>query len=1120
MVASQCALLLRNRNFPPIASSLFRTIRSKQVKKHLSLVQPLSANTQQLSTIPTKLLATNESSSLQSSRRCFISNLQCTNPATPYTIPQHFFSTETNKNKASKTNSKVGKARNQTRARRRRKTSPNRSTKRKPPSTSTATTKRILNTKSRNRYPQQKLNNRYPSNYDHHYNSRKKSNASMDSIRLYKMERRLTYLLSNYYELLGVSMSRLNGSSDQNTYVYTNPHLSLPYYSSISTPNLASILLHPSLKYNSYPKVDSENSSSVDDSTNNVTHSSSSTSVVPYETLVQSELVYQQVQSTIRQIIIGWIYAQDVDMDVHTNANISKKFWNYKDGEFHGDGNSNGERTATKPNVGYSLQMEYDTSDYKEEDDDGDDEISENSNNQTTNTTPETENPPPLPFKSAVQVLRAQYPIRAEIWLDKMEELRSERDQLIQRSLQRQDEENTIFRRLGSMVSNIIGGIFSKEEESTGKKNLTLSAHLDPKYTPTTSLYLKLLRAHRLTYYRKILVDSYNSNIDASTRTVDDDSANGIEVGSFSSSRNSPLSSPSSSLSFLSSKAITKRQENLFLKSQVSQKHGNPNVDPREDGMILYEELLKQYAHVGEKANEANEICREILQYRQSLYEQYEDRNEKENKDNHDHRNWFSRKPTLYQMKKDASLIRLVMKAYAKDSLSNGQNALRTEELLQSLKEMEVTRNLPKGTLATPESYNQCLRAYQLAGSKALPDITARTQRLFHEISTQVWENDLNCDDFENDEEEMEEVDLEIEADDKDEGRDLLQNTESGLSSRSTTSEPSHRRHKSHAKMKMERDLIDLYNRVISIYGSSMDVNYLHKAKSILQYMEKTYIEPGHKFQIPPNTWCFNLVLRGFIQQREKNTKIVAHMGASFLNRMMVLPNAKPNYETYALLLQLWMLSAPSSVGIQSEKIFSQLEADAILTQQLLSSKRQNKYNSNYGDGAMPEVDVKMYTRLIRNWGLAAARMVPNSAQRAYDILCRMEVESGTLIGIDPEFGESPFCQKNLRPDTRTYENVIGVCIRTSDPEEYDKALEIAFATYERMVQLKLKPDVIGMLKCVTNLVPSAQSRKRSALAEKVLQTGIEHGQINDAVKGVLRKCSPDVYDDYFGDSQ
>ena len=110
---------------------------------------------------------------------------------------------------------------------------------------------------------------------------------------------------------------------------------------------------------------------------------------------------------------------------------------------------------------------------------------------------------------------------------------------------------------------------------------------------------------------------------------------------------------------------------------------------------------------------------------------------------------------------------------------------------------------------------------------------------------------------------------------------------------------------------------------------------------------------------------------------------------------------------------------------------------------------------------------------------VSASKKLLHSAKRAYELLRRMEVESGYDVGIDPSFGESPFWNKDIAPDPKTYESVISVCAKTSNPDEVNDALEIAFSTYRRMIEYGMKPDVIGMLKCISRIVPSAQSEKR-----------------------------------------
>ena len=61
-----------------------------------------------------------------------------------------------------------------------------------------------------------------------------------------------------------------------------------------------------------------------------------------------------------------------------------------------------------------------------------------------------------------------------------------------------------------------------------------------------------------------------------------------------------------------------------------------------------------------------------------------------------------------------------------------------------------------------------------------------------------------------------------------------------------------------------------MYNRV----SISNGINYLHKAKSVLQYMEKTYSEPERKFQILSDTHPFNNLQRGLSINGRKIQKL------------------------------------------------------------------------------------------------------------------------------------------------------------------------------------------------------------------------------------------------------
>ena len=753
--------------------------------------------------------------------------------------------------------------------------------------------------------PQVQGNNNQISKFQNIPKRFKRENRITDtSIRLYKMERRLTYLLSQYYTTLGITMNdNTTRHDDESSNANVTSTLNLPFYPTIQTSELASVLLHGN-DYKAHPNM-----------------------IQSFDLLHTTETLYQQIQAVTRQIIIGWMELYE------------KKTRPYKKHKYviH----------APTPDV-------------------------------------------------------AQYPIRSEIWLDKMEELRWERYQLVELyqdqeqsesenelEKEKKEAESTFISHFLSMVKN---KLFPSKPILQQTKIFELEAHLN--YEPTSSLYANLIKIHRKSIF--------------------------LNLGS----------------NFI----VKERCESILQKWNRSKERGNINSNDQTE-LELQEEMMRLYARFGEKANEADELCQKILhQYNQLDANENENENENEN----------ATKKKFHKIINQAALLRLVIKSYGRKRDINLDDLNRVEELLNDLKELEKQYDFKTGSLATPEAYTSCFRVYKNIDWRLLPDKATKTQRLFYEISTHIWEN----------------IDPEG-------------ITKSG---------------------RYIRNLISMYNVVLSIYSSSKQMNDLEKAKSILQYMEKTYIESGHKFQIPPNTESFNHVLRGFVKQRNVSESI-AKVGSSFLTRMSFLPDAKPNYETFVHLLALWNQSNAMNAGMQSDMIFHAMEL------QSLKSK----------DDSLP-IDLNMYNKLLSNWGVSASFNVPNAIKRIHEIVSQMEVESGRLVGIDPELGESPFWDPNLAPDDQTYSNVIQACSRTGNSK--DQALTIALSTYERMIQNGCNPDTEAMLHCINKLVSTAQPEKRIMLVEQVMQPVIENDNMTNALKLTLRKCSPDVYNDLFGNEK
>lgn len=345
-----------------------------------------------------------------------------------------------------------------------------------------------------------------------------------------------------------------------------------------------------------------------------------------------------------------------------------------------------------------------------------------------------------------------------------------------------------------------------------------------------------------------------------------------------------------------------------------------------------------------------------------------------------------------------------------------------------------------------------------------------------------------------------------------------------------------------------------LFLQIFSKLGNLSDPIPTHRAKELLGFMLKTLSKEDRNKHILPNTYSFNCVLESLLKLPEEihmNTKNqsfeqVAELCTSYYKKLAVYSSqqplknlicpssmpftgdynvhgSRPYYKTYKHLFELWKKSKSKDAGMQSEIIFSQMEHD--YHSSCLVQLSENDRNSDINDQKIEVLknllvaapNTELYLHLIENWGISSKYgKVTGTAKRAYDIMRRMELQSR----IDTEFDSFEEGQKNqlsdseqnLTPNASIYKAVIKVCSLVQSEREKEEALKLAFLTYNKMIRRGMTPpDTEGLLRCIVNSVPAAQSEKRAMLAEDIINNLMEmdcYDQINKEAKKLFWECS------------
>ena len=157
----------------------------------------------------------------------------------------------------------------------------------------------------------------------------------------------------------------------------------------------------------------------------------------------------------------------------------------------------------------------------------------------------------------------------------------------------------------------------------------------------------------------------------------------------------------------------------------------------------------------------------------------------------------------------------------------------------------------------------------------------------------------------------------------------------------------------------------------------------------------------------------------------------------------------------------------------------------------------------------MRDVVLRSKQSTVENWSTSAAAGEPGAAKSASMFLDRMKER------LDYEIGS--FDERSRRERGFFYIAVIRACAETVLDEDKDHALEIAFSTYNTMVEEEviLTPYVfVQMMKCCQLVAPSSHYQALK-LSKEVFQAACSNGLVNKHVLFLLKQVNYHLFESY-----
>lgn len=314
----------------------------------------------------------------------------------------------------------------------------------------------------------------------------------------------------------------------------------------------------------------------------------------------------------------------------------------------------------------------------------------------------------------------------------------------------------------------------------------------------------------------------------------------------------------------------------------------------------------------------------------------------------------------------------------------------------------------------------------------------------------------------------------------------------------------------------IDRMIVDhlFLHDLIHALAITNEKSHINKAKVILKKMEAirdAASEPSANTRMSAKSWPLNYpmpnsyksIILGILHSSidvddESPVRKVASVedavyATELLNTILTTkPSLRNVYSCYRV-IRLWGATNSEDAGRKGEEILGKMILGILI---------------NKDQHSVTDLLLRAKQSTLENWSIAAAAGSPGAASNAFNLMERMRER---LI------------EENINDDRRSkemayfYIAVIRACAETVLEQEKEQALDIAFETYNKMIEddVTLTPFLFVQLMKCCQLASSSSHDKAIRLSKEVFQAACMNGLVNRHVLFVLKQVNYHLFESY-----
>jgi hypothetical protein len=314
----------------------------------------------------------------------------------------------------------------------------------------------------------------------------------------------------------------------------------------------------------------------------------------------------------------------------------------------------------------------------------------------------------------------------------------------------------------------------------------------------------------------------------------------------------------------------------------------------------------------------------------------------------------------------------------------------------------------------------------------------------------------------------------------------------------------------------IDRTIIDhlVLHDLIHALAITNETNHINKAKVILKKMEATRdaaSAPSAATRISLNPWPSNYptpnsyksiilgILHSSIDVDDESSvrKVVTIEDAVYATDLLdIILKTKPSmrnvYSCYRV-IRLWGATNSEDAGRKGEEILGKMIMAILI---------------NKDPHLVTDLLLRAKQSTLENWSVAAAAGAPNAASNAFNLMERIR---------ERLFEANTSEERRRKEMSYFYIAVIRACAETVLDHEKEQALDIAFETYNKMIEdrVTLSPFLFVQLMKCCQLASSSSHGKAIMLSKEVFQAACMNGLVNRHVLFVLKQVNYHLFESY-----